>query len=229
MKWPFGGSQKTLKNGEQQEMQIITSRDAPHSSDWWADTSKLVYALSKGDRSTYVAATEQGRQGNKAVLLTVDGSVTDELWGRMVHMGYTREEPENVPEALRGKASAHSVTERGCREGLLFLGATQAQMNDNQGSAKVAAAFAKQFSKLTNHHRNCRAEVLHAMRDFLANGQNTLAVEVGSGRDRMLAHYAKAGAVRNNGEGLWTVVPEAVFNAPFLLDIFLHERGLIET
>ena len=229
MKWPFGGSGKVLRNGEQQEMRITSSRDAPHSKGWWDDISALVYGLSKGDRSTYVAAVEQMRKGNTAALLTVENTVTDELWARMVHLGYTRPAPDHVPEQLKDKANAHSVTPYGSSEGLLFLGATMAQMNGDGGSTKARAAFARGFSKLDSHHQNCPADLLHYMRGFLARSDSTLAAGKGAASDRILATYAKAGAVEKGDAGNWRVVPEAVFNAPFLLDIFLYERGLIET
>ena len=53
-------------------------------------------------------------------MLTVDNTVTDELWARMVHMGYTRPEPDHVPEQLRDRAEMFSKNAYGAYlEGLL--------------------------------------------------------------------------------------------------------------
>ncbi|MDN3719867.1 hypothetical protein QW131_13475 [Roseibium salinum] len=99
-----------LKNGAQKEFRILSSRDGPRDAKWWAETCFLVHALSDGDRSTVEAAIQKSKAGDEAVLMTGRGSVTNELYARLIHLGYMAADHETVPEELREMLEGHTLT-----------------------------------------------------------------------------------------------------------------------
>ncbi|MCX2722116.1 hypothetical protein [Roseibium salinum] len=216
-----------LKNGAQKEFRILSSRDGPRDAKWWAETCFLVHALSDGDRSTVEAAIQKSKAGDEAVLMTGRGSVTNELYARLIHLGYMAADHETVPEELREMLEGHTLTGYGSEYAPDFLAAQRAQVNAAGGELGPLEAFARNFSQMDSHHRDLPVEALHYFRDFFASTGNEIDADPGSPREALLSAYERLGVLEGNGQGIWRPTREGTMNAPFLLDMLLCERGAL--
>lgn len=220
---------RVLRNGEQTEITIASPRHDPSHPNWWQDIALLVHSLSEGDRSAFLAAAKQTADGNPAVLMTAEGSVTNELWSRMVHMGYMEAVPDGLPadapEELRKTMSAHRITPYGLQTGLLFMLAQQAQMNESGGDPSAPGDYARIFAGHAPFHRALPVEHLITLRKILGIPNHESEVGDRPGASNLYKAYARDGIVEAVRPGVWKTTQISVLNSPFLLDIILCEKN----
>lgn len=216
---------RVLKNGSQREITVHCATDTVTDAAWWGDLYTLVHGLSDGDRSTFASALKTTGDGNTANMLTVDGTVTNELWTRLTVLGYF--DPAPIPENLQQlpiTASAHVMTAFGAERGRWFIGAAQALMNDLGGDTGRIVRFADSFLKLDTLHQGIRMENLNLLRDMLFRNEQGLQAAGNEAFSAILQRYAKVGAVRHTGEDRWDVTAAGAMIGPFMLDRIVSRR-----
>lgn len=217
---------RVLKNGSQNEFTILSEQDDVGGAEWWSDLYTLVHGLSDGDRSTIAAALKASENGDVARLMTVDGTVTNELWTRASLMGYF--EPTVLPESMQKlpiAASSHVLTEFGADRCRWFIGAAQALMNDLEGDTSAVQRFAESFLKLEQLHMGLRIENLNLLRDILFRNEQGVQAAGNEAFSAILQRYAKAGAVRDMGDDRWDVTAAGAMIGPFMLDRIVSQRS----
>lgn len=226
----FSKKRKTRKlvNGEQNEIQITTEANIHSSADWWADTYHLIKNLSKGDRSTIIAALQMSPE-NQTQLMTAKGSVTNELWNRLTFLGYLTERPlsDEIPNEHHDQFSSHLVTDMGREKCAFFIMAATATMNEAQEGRKAILTFTKNFMTLDKFHYGLNIEQLNALRDMFFSQAKSITPVEGSGQERIWRAYENVGAFETNQPGIWQVEDLAARIAPFILDKAIHQK--IET
>lgn len=229
MQWPFQRFAQVLKNGAQAEITITTTRDEPDAKGWWADTIRLVRGLSEGDASTLFAAGGAADDGKDAPLLTAEGSVTNELWARLVHLGYMVPRPDAVPEGLpeevKGQFMAHSLTRIGRNRARALVGHHRSQDEAADSAAQAAGDFAERFATMGAFHRTAAPDILRSLVNAFSQPGEALDLGAGSPHDKLLSDYGRTGAVERLRPGVWTVTLDGTLHAQFLIDKVLHQRA----
>lgn len=222
-----------VKNGADDAFSIRSACDDRRDAIWWADTCYLVHALSDGDLSDLKAALLKIGEGSVAVLTTTMDSVVNQLYGRLVYLGYTlpvpEPEPVTGPDTLSGdrpeKLRAFLLTACGIERIPSFLSKQQAQLQLHGGSPEPIVEFAGNFLGMNEHHRSLPTDVLEQFRILLASRDAPIEIESGSAREELLRVYETLGILEATAPFSWIPSVEATMNAPFLLDILLQERA----
>ncbi len=158
----FQISQKRmLHNGANETFTVRTDPHEITHPSWLSDTYKLGFGLSQGDKSAGVAAFNATNATDTGLLMTTEGSVTQDLWARLTHFGYMREETSKEPvDTMKTWAPVFGQQNRWVQ----FLLACKVDVLDDT----TLMAVSKKMSKA----RPQFAEVPLKIMDMLRNGTN---------------------------------------------------------
>lgn len=218
---------RIVKNGMEDAFSIRSLRDGPRDPVWWADTCYLVHTLSDGDLSGLKDALIRIGEGEVAVVVAGRETALSELCGRLVHLGYMLpdvcSDDESPPEDPPARLEAFQVTRSGIDHIPLFLTRQQAQVGLHGGNLEPIEEFAGNFLGMNEHHRSLPAEALIRFRQVLTSRDHTIDIEPDSDQEELLRVYETLGILEATAPFSWKPSLEATMNAPFLIDILLHQ------
>ena len=212
---------RKLRNGSGDVIKIATPTDDDGSVDWWLDTCKLIQGLSKGDRSAFSGALKGFEAGEDVALATAAGSVTQELYLRLGHLGYfgsSEKGPTPQPQL-------HHLNETAIWRAPLCILATQSVMNDAKGNLRSLRAFCDGFIALDRAHLQMDYQTLQEISDMFLSHKGEITASTGSNQEKLWQVYEKNGALDPLPNGGWKVSTMGMTVAPFLLHRVLHRKN----
>ncbi|NKX66047.1 hypothetical protein HEP89_18140 [Labrenzia sp. 5N] len=215
--------QPVVRNGAGEEFTLFSATNDPQSAKWWPDTSFLVHALSDGDFSTLRGAIQLMDDEHEPVFLTGPGSVTNELYARLEHLGYMRTTEKPLPEEMQGLVVERGLTDYGKEHIADFVIAQRIQMEELDGSRETLEDFCTKFDNLREHHTGFPLEALHTFRMFFSDPRYDFDLDQSS--NYLFRLYKMFGIVEISDEGVARASRFGSMNVPFLFDLLLNERG----
>ncbi len=215
--------QPVVRNGAGEEFALFSATNDPQSAKWWPDTSFLVHALSDGDFSTLRGAIQLMDDEHEPVFLTGPGSVTNELYARLEHLGYMRTTEKPLPEEMQGHLIERGLTDYGKEHIADFVIAQRIQMEELDGNRETLEDFCTKFDNLREHHTGFPLEALHTFRMFFSDPRYDFDLDQSS--NYLFRLYKMFGIVEISDEGVARASRFGSMNVPFLFDLLLNERG----
>ncbi len=215
----FFGKHETrqVKNGEQVLISLYSAPDDVGDENWFADTYTVSRELSKGDRSTALAAIQAIEKGDSPRLMTAEGSATHELWSRLSRFGYLSGQSAEIGEM--------PVRNWAVRPGLhtawmLFLLASRVDFL----SEKVLREVSSGYSRTRDDFIRIPEDALLKLRNAMQKSGTPLApAQQCSGG--LFAKLKKLGLIEIRGEICQTTDLGSV-TTPFFLDHIIHEKRI---
>jgi hypothetical protein len=223
MSFPNDTQHPGVRNGAGEEFSLFSATQDTRSAKWWPDTSFLVHALSDGDFSTLRGAIQLIDDEHEPVFLTGPGSVTNELYARLEHLGYMRVTEKPLPEDLQGHLVERSLTDYGKEHIADFVIAQRMQMEELDGNREPLEDFCTKFDNLREHHSGFPIEALQTFRMFFSDPRYDFDLDQSS--NYLFRLYKMFGIVEISDEGVARASRFGSMNVPFLFDLLLKERG----
>lgn len=222
---PYQNKQQQLvvRNGSKEEFALYSATDDTHSPTWWPDTSFLVHALSEGDFSTLRGAIQLMDNDREPVFLTGPGSVTNELYARLEHLGYMSVTEKPLPEELHGHLVERGLSDYGREHIADFVIAQRIQMEELGGDREPLEDFCTKFDNLREHHSGFPLEALHTFRMFFSDPRYDFELDQSS--NYLFRLYKMFGIAEISDEGVARATRFGSMNVPFLFDLLLKARG----
>ncbi len=212
-----------VRNGAQEEFTLFSATCDTRSAKWWPDTSFLVHALSNADFSTLRGAIQLLGDQHEPLFLTGPGSVTNELYARLEHLGYMSVTEKPLPEDLQGHLVERRLTDYGKEHIADFVIAQRIQMEELGGNREPLEEFCNRFDNLREHHSGFPLEALHTFRMFFSDPRYDFELDQSS--NYLFRLYKMFGIVEVSDEGVARATRFGSMNVPFLFDLLLKERG----
>lgn len=211
----FGLSKKrVLKDGEQEEISVSSDTYQVARPAWLFDTCRLALALSKGDRATALAAFEECERGATVQLISVEGSVTQEIWARLTHLGYSQQLPAGTP-VRSGKVSATILGTH--KQWINPLLAAKVDRFTEAKLTKVSKGLAKHQASIETFH----SDLLERMRNSLFLADSPFAV---SRMRRGLFSVMQIMKLIQNKENNWCATQLGALILPYFFDHINFEK-----
>lgn len=215
-----------VRNGVGVPIALCTQAGDPMTAAWWTDLWRLGGGMSEGDRSVLQTGLDGYEEEEGSVIVTAAGSASDELWRRLVRVGYLDiidAATLGIDPPLPDAARAFAITEPGAATPGLFLlltawSATRSVPPEEAG--RIADALQGLPLPPTRE--------LLGLRWDLSEPAFRFGPGVGSPATRFLGveMLAGAGLIEDSGAGSWRSAPMVPFVAPVVLDKVAHERRL---
>ena len=113
-----------VRNGGGVPIAICTEASGSMTAAWWTDFWRLGCGMSEGDRSVLQAGLDGYGEEEASVIVTAAGSASDELWRRLVRVGYLTAldaSTLDIEPPLPKVARAFAITEEGATGSGIFL------------------------------------------------------------------------------------------------------------
>ncbi len=210
---------RQLVNGAQEKVKVATEHSDFTRKAWFSDAVLLSQSLSKGDRSVPLEAMALVNAGEQTGFLTVQGSVTQELWQRMSHFGYGTSKPvEKVP-------GARNFTPNPKAFGLMvsFLMATQVDVMTRRSVKKVSAALSRDYQKWSKlQWSKLPRDGMVQLRIAFDRQQPITAPP--KEKNTLFNEFMRAGVVGSPNDTEWPVTNLGMTNMPFIFDHLIFQK-----
>ncbi|WP_428648252.1 hypothetical protein [Roseibium sp.] len=183
----------------------------------------MVHALSEGDFSTLRGGIQLIDDEHEPVFMTGPGSVTNEIYARLEHLGYMSVTEKPLPEELQGHLVERGLTDYGKEHVADFVIAQRIQLDELGGNREPLEEFSRKFENLREHHSGFPLEALHTFRMFFSDPRYDFELDQSS--NYLFRLYKMLGIVEISDEGVARATRFGSMNVPFLFDLLLKERG----
>ncbi len=214
----FFGKKTTVSNGTGEEIQLSSGCDDLENPAWLLDTYRLARSLSQGDKSVPLAAFQEIKKGgdDDVKFLTAAGSMTQELWSRMVWFGYgTSTNDSTLPNS-----KLFSPNPKRLHIVLQFLLAAMVDEINDADIKPISHALAKERFKWVGIKEDTLVQLRLA---FNQTKKPLLAPPLKE--NPLFRDFLKLGVVKKPTGQEWPVSVLGQVTMPFVFDFILEQKG----